>query len=191
MNHRPDMRVVEVLHVGGEGIQEGRRHRIGTLGAADDRRRFLAGEFRQNAKRDIHRLIPASRKGNRKEVEQRTLGLVAHLRRQIMPIGLERRRLPASSTRRRRPSETPPMPCLGAEHAAELFDLIRREHSGGMRPQHDRAASPSPQALPPHRRRRRGPCRRRRVRDWREAPRHMRRRAARISSPDLGSPGRT
>jgi hypothetical protein len=83
------MGVAEIMHVGAGGIEERSIQGIDALAAADDSRRFTAGEFSQRAQRDLDRPGAAARQRHGEKIHQGAFGLMPHGRRNVIPPRLD------------------------------------------------------------------------------------------------------
>ena len=81
--------VAIVEDVGAGGVQEGRTQGVDPLGPPDDRRLLAAGELGERLERELDRLGAAARDRHGEEIQQRPLGLVARLFRDVFPSGLD------------------------------------------------------------------------------------------------------
>ena len=91
MDDGAEMRVVEIVHICGGGIDEGGVHRIRSLGASDERCAAGTREGPQRFKRLFNGNVVRTFQGGCKEVQQRAFGRVDDLGRQTQRLRQRRR----------------------------------------------------------------------------------------------------
>jgi len=78
MDHRAQMRVVEVEHVGAHRIEERRGERVGAFAPADDGRLRRAETIGECREQNLHRFVAAAAERGGEEIDERALGFVPH-----------------------------------------------------------------------------------------------------------------
>jgi len=79
------MGIAKIEHIGAGGIEERGVERIDALAPADQGRLPATGEHCKRRQRGLERLIAAAGQRHGEEIHQRALGLMGHLRRQVVP----------------------------------------------------------------------------------------------------------
>ena len=85
MNHRREVRVVEVEHVGRRRVEERRGQHVGPLGPAEHGGLRRPADRAEHRGRVLERGVAASAERGAEMVEQRALGLVTHRGGHLLP----------------------------------------------------------------------------------------------------------
>ena len=85
MDRGRHMGIAEVEHIGARGIEKRGVERVDALAPADQARLAAAGKFSERLQRDLESFVAAAGQGDREEIQERALGLMHDLGRQIAP----------------------------------------------------------------------------------------------------------
>jgi hypothetical protein len=99
MDHRAQMRVVEIEYVGAQRVERCGIEYIHPLAAPEDGRLRPSGKIRERGQRRVDRLVPAAADRTARPIEQSALGLVVDLRRDRAPARFDdkARKLPGDT----------------------------------------------------------------------------------------------
>src|SRR5271166_1252736 len=84
------MSVVEFENIGADRVEKRSRKRVRSFATADDSRVWRAEEKSQPPYRQLHRLVPAAPQSSADEIQNRPLGLVSNLVRNILPLRVDK-----------------------------------------------------------------------------------------------------
>ena len=79
------MGIAEIMDVGSGGVEEGGAQRVQALGASDHGHLPAAGKLSERAQRSLDRPCAATGEGDGEEIHKGSLGLMPHLRGNVVP----------------------------------------------------------------------------------------------------------
>src|SRR5260221_13624856 len=112
MDHRPEMRVVEIEDVGAKGVERCGIQYVHPLAAPEDRRLRPPSKFRERGQRRVDGFVPAAAERAACPIEQRALGFVVDRYRDRAPARFDHkaRELPGNPCARCIVHYSPRMP---------------------------------------------------------------------------------
>src|SRR5262249_16929744 len=85
MDHGAQVRVTEIMHVGGCGIEKGRAQRIDPFGSPDQGCSPATGKLGERGSCNFDRFCTATPKRDCEEIDEGSLGLMSDVRRNVLP----------------------------------------------------------------------------------------------------------